>query len=657
VIGPAPLNQHMTCVSGQPCKIIRVLGTDLQDGDTMHILDTCGIYVKASNYEHYSVKSKGTTKHLPRFPVNVRQSLSLQATDAGSSFSWGTVAITAMGGEYRPCWCAESFSCSVVPEYRVDFGRFDMIGPAPLVHTRTCVSGQPCGFGNVTGLHLGDGDRVMVLDTCGRPDFPVKYVPRFSGYPVSKNEHRGISNAAWLDGSMYEWGGVDVIAESAAGGQYRLCWSAGTYPQESYDHFRVDFGTLLVMGPAPLVQNRTCISGQLCHWSGFTGFSLMDGDRIMSLDTCGRFRSPQDNYEHDEDIIPRWPSSGRTLPATGATNFKGSAFSWGDNDLAAYVTAEGGEYRLCWCSTWFSCSLPEHFRTDAGTLSFVGPAPLYQERTCVSGQVCEWGGLKGNHLSDGDAMFILDTCGLLFAAPPRWSNPDASHGMAISQPATASDKMGNGTYFSWGPTEVSTPGGLYRMCWCANPQPPSMNCSQASDFRTDAGTFHLVGPWPGFQGRTCVAGQPCAFSQFTGSYLSDGDLIMVLDTCANHEYSALDAVVPRFNNGGLSKPSKGTGSQFAWDVAAGTSVTSGGGEYRICWCANGFDCALSKHFHVDAGTLTVIGPSPQYQDRTCVTGQVCWMDQLYGQDLGDGDRILVLDTCGLFTVPPRFVNK
>lgn len=132
---------------------------------------------------------------------------------------------------------------------------------------------------------------------------------------------------------------------------------------------------------------------------------------------------------------------------------------------------------------------------------------------------------------------------------------------------------------------------------------------------------------------------------------------MVLDTCANHEYSALDAVVPRFNNGGLSKPSKGTGSQFAWDVTAGTSVTSGGGEYRICWCANGFDCALSKHFHVDAGTLTVIGPSPQYQDRTCVTGQVCWMNKLYGQDLGDGDRILVLDTCGLFTVPPRFVNK
>lgn len=92
-----------------------------------------------------------------------------------------------------------------------------------------------------------------------------------------------------------------------------------------------------------------------------------------------------------------------------------------------------------------------HFRVDMGTLNLVGPAPLYQERTCVSGQagperrtseayssvgcknsasilhlgstfplplpvlkrnldalscqqVCQWSGLQGHYLSDGDTI-------------------------------------------------------------------------------------------------------------------------------------------------------------------------------------------------------------------------------------------------------------
>ena len=76
-----------------------------------------------------------------------------------------------------------------------------------------------------------------------------------------------------------------------------------------------------------------------------------------------------------------------------------------------------------------------------------------------------------------------------------------------------------------------------------------------SDFRTDAGTLHVVGPWPSFQSRpvaqrsvaphpdseflrrspllrTCVAGQPCAFQNFAGAYLQVLRLGSVLtDSC------------------------------------------------------------------------------------------------------------------------------
>eukprot|EP00969_Alexandrium_andersonii_P304765 13471707-Alexandrium_andersonii.AAC.2 len=37
---------------------------------------------------------------------------------------------------------------------------------------------------------------------------------------------------------------------------------------------------------------------------------------------------------------------------------------------------------------------------DLGTLELIGPAPLEQHRTCVSGMTCEVGALRGRHLSE-----------------------------------------------------------------------------------------------------------------------------------------------------------------------------------------------------------------------------------------------------------------
>eukprot|EP00973_Karenia_brevis_P047327 6570149-Karenia_brevis.AAC.1 len=56
------------------------------------------------------------------------------------------------------------------------------------------------------------------------------------------------------------------------------------------------------------------------------------------------------------------------------------------------------------------------------------------------------------------------------------------------------------------------------------------------------------------------------------------------------------------------------------------------------------------------GGLTVIGPSPLQQRRTCISGQTCKLDGILGQDLSSSDRYMVLDTCGQIGLVHRFAQ-
>jgi hypothetical protein len=57
---------------------------------------------------------------------------------------------------------------------------------------------------------------------------------------------------------------------------------------------------------------------------------------------------------------------------------------------------------------------------------------------------------------------------------------------------------------------------------------------------------------------------------------------------------------------------------------------------------------------IDLGPLILIGPSPLFQDRTCVSGQTCLLDGINGQGLTDNDGFMVLDTCGIAPEPERY---
>lgn len=139
------------------------------------------------------------------------------------------------------------------------------------------------------------------------------------------------------------------------------------------------------------------------------------------------------------------------------------------------------------------------------------------------------------------------------------------------------------------------------------------------------------GPRPLEQHRTCVSGAACGVSDFQVVGPSGGDLFMVMDTCG-----ASQAVV------------------WASAAASGASIAAspGGGGFRLCWCGGGgAPCSSPEAFVTDFGEMSVIGPAPLAQDRTCVAGQPCALEGLSGHHLSSSNRLLLLDTCGAAALP------
>ena len=56
------------------------------------------------------------------------------------------------------------------------------------------------------------------------------------------------------------------------------------------------------------------------------------------------------------------------------------------------------------------CGSADRFVVDVGRMTMRGVAPLYQDRTCVSGQTCTLDGIIGFHLASSDRVMVLDTC-------------------------------------------------------------------------------------------------------------------------------------------------------------------------------------------------------------------------------------------------------
>ena len=44
-----------------------------------------------------------------------------------------------------------------------------------------------------------------------------------------------------------------------------MCWCAAGQLCSVAEHYRVDMGELILIGPAPLNQDKTCVAGQSCR--------------------------------------------------------------------------------------------------------------------------------------------------------------------------------------------------------------------------------------------------------------------------------------------------------------------------------------------------------------------------------------------------------
>ena len=696
LVGPLA-DQTFTCISGQRCVVDSVLGLGLSNNDSYLLLATCGIP---------SITQRFT-----------RSGHAVDVATGGTTVSWGVVPLTAAGGAYRLCWCApEPFNvsdpCASAMDYAADVGTLFVIGASPLEQDRTCVSGWPCVIDGTTGIGLTEGDALAVLETCGQAEAPVVSDGSEARLAVALSPVRGLWQ--WMDGNSV-----------AVAGSYRLCWCSGAGRNSSFESnsscvlhtdFRVDIGALTVLGPAPLQQAFTCVSGHSCSIDAITGVGLSQ-DSIMILDTCGSEGDAQLSVALKLDAVS-----------------------------IARLTMQGGQYNLCWCPqvpegantsngtgswpslTWNEtvqpCQNARDFTVSFGHMQIIGPHPGAQDRTCVSGQTCRIESMQGLHLSERDSWFVLETCGSI--APVAGFPTVASVQQFQADNLTSPSSM----VVTWH-TSLTNAGGAYRLCWCGWTGGNSSLSSCLSE-QVDAGKLEVLGPnglghWAPTQrghcgkrplqpapragsthqnltmdacratcdaqypdtcivalfadrgsdvglcsimlectvladssedtlllfpdkarpdikqSRTCVSGQTCVIKGLLGHGLLDTDSYMLMDTCG-----LADALIERVDDASLTVSVLASNST----ILLGSPLSAAGGTYRLCWCSGLSACSMSESFRTDAGGLVLLGPAPLEQDRTCVAGRRCVVDGVLGQDLADGDKLWILDTCGTASKGP-----
>jgi hypothetical protein len=107
---------------------------------------------------------------------------------------------------------------------------------------------------------------------------------------------------------------------------------------------------------------------------------------------------------------------------------------------------------------------------------------------------CAFENITGYHLTEGDELMVLDTCGIPDPRSHRWPRDGALRlGVAQSEDFSFRHFTSNATSlkFTFGEEEVLTvPGGTYRLCWCRS----QYLCDLQTDFRVDVGELLVIGP-------------------------------------------------------------------------------------------------------------------------------------------------------------------
>lgn len=602
----------------------------------------------------------------------------------GRAYDISLNSMVAPGASYSLCWCnGTESSCSAEGDFRTRLGALHVAGPSVVQRdsNMTCRTGLPCVIEHFAGHALEDGSRLVVLpaddrgcfwrrqslaDPPGLVDFPNlgvsepynKSLRTYSYYGVPLIMEGGVYNLCWCGPVRRTW-------NIAPGQQYRIPDGITPTPCPSWraddgGDFLSPAGRLVVIGPKPIFDLISCRLGAKCTTPLVQGQGLQGSDRIMALKDCGVPAQPPVGWA--DGVATKgasWVSAGwatdaadftaqdllafgvvlsvlgLTTPATddlggglsnltmrgvyGFPNFGVSVphatpgyFSW-----EGPTWAFAGTYRICWCgndATLKGCQSPHDFLTPIGFLEVTGPGVLpfaAQMFTCIRSQQCELTGLVGTQPAFSKLLVASACGGRAVPGMPRKGQ---------SLPSV------DGRHYTWGPERVLSNPGRYALCWCA----AITSCDGYQDFESYAAVLQVKAPTASPITFFCPLKQICNISGISGEGLNDGDRVMVLTKCG-------DAVFD------LETFPSGAGSLATFDHGGSFTIPAGerAGKYQICWCAAEQLCLNSVDYSVTLGRLTIGGPDDSVTYR-CFEWEPCSIEDLEGQLLSDGDRLMVV---------------
>jgi hypothetical protein len=375
--------------------------------DRLVVLETCG-----------TTRGALGAQLVPAFPT-----VSVTVAASGASAVWPP--LTAQAGQYRLCWCTHggagtpwSHRCSTAEDFVVDAGSLVVYGPQTL--PRVMATRGLCG----NSAHR-DASFLETVDNVESPDACRRLCEQYHrpcdeacGHltTVSKESYgdcvracaRGAcAGAEFVDQAPRTWPRNPTNQHAALGfegetvGQCRLFFRCFPYSN--------DMASSVVLLNAAHFRFReaTCVAGSACEIPGATNLDWNANDAVWLLDTCS---TPTADPRQEPGVPETEGARGKGVVSGGAIRFPG------------LITAQGGQYRLCWCghpegdSNSPSCDGSAYFTVDLGALTVVGPY-AGQAFTCVSGRRCEVDALRGQSLTEADVVMVLETCGTLAGLP------------------------------------------------------------------------------------------------------------------------------------------------------------------------------------------------------------------------------------------------
>ena len=452
--------------------------------------------------------------------------------------------------------------------------------------TQRCIAGTLCSLVGVTGPQLADQNHYAVLAQCGR-------LPALDGLADG-----AISDASGA-GTVH-WGSLSGTMLTAPGGKYQICWCAvGGTGCTAPSEFRVLVGTLVVVGP--YTQERTCVLGQVASFE-ILGMELDAGDQVQILETCG---VPSDILNSVPNRLPLngtadlQPSScfghiGLGVVETTALHAHGSGLTGKTQDECC---------SLCERSLYGDCVAWVHRTSDLTCFLYrtVGSVERQEDRVCGFSNI-DWQPsspvllattLTGNRPgANSSGPFRLYVCR---------SNLECHFGTALS---------------------LSNLESYYQSFQVITTWPADWEWNAVKIFSDTADRWFLES--------LVVTAHGISWNFTYSGWLESGsEVYLMRDVTTSHLFGS------------------------SWGAEAPSMAP--GGRYRLCWCrpnssswsSSNFDtCLDASDFQADAGVLTFQGPSPLEQHLTCLSGQACPLLGLTGTALAEGDKIMVLNTCG-----------